>query len=141
MQRALLAGTAVPIPDRFGQAVHLDGGTIFVGGTHIGGYAFAFDQGHVSADPGLATPGSLARLIGRVTTEHLNVRAGPGTEFEVVRKLDLGADVTLVGQADGWVALDSGGWVFYSSEWIDLEDDLELLQVLSPDVGEAESAS
>jgi uncharacterized protein YraI len=76
-----------------------------------------------------------------VTTEDLNVRAGPGTDFEVVRQLELGAEVVLVGRSEGWVALESGGWAFYSSEWVDLEDDLELLQVVANDEDRAENDS
>ena len=144
MQQSVLIGTREVTDEASGEAVHLDGGTIFVGGASLGGFAFAVEHGHVIADAGLprpATPGSLAITRGRVTTEDLNVRAGPGTKFEVVRQLELGAEVTLVGRTDGWVALESGGWVFYSSEWVDLEDDLELLQVVTLDGDEAGSES
>lgn len=64
-----------------------------------------------------------------MTTDDLNVRAGPGTGFDVLRQLELGASVVLLGRVDVWVELESGGWVFYSSEWIDLDHDIDLLQV------------
>lgn len=66
---------------------------------------------------GLATVAQEPEFV-RVTAIQLNVRAGPGTDFEVLKKVDLGTLLGLLESSDGWAKVlfldedgSSTGWV------------------------------
>jgi hypothetical protein len=66
---------------------------------------------------GCAPPAPLPAVVGseeRLTTENINLRAGPGAECEIVRVLDQGTEVTVTsGPVDAddrlWVRVEAGG--------------------------------
>jgi len=61
-----------------------------------------------------ASPASPAAADGpthRVTASLLNVRTGPGTQYQVVRQLGNGVQVRVTGQQGAWRQLDDGSWV------------------------------
>lgn len=48
----------------------------------------------------------------KVTAEpSLNVRSGPGVEYETLSELPTGTAVTVIGGCDGWGELPDGGWI------------------------------
>ena len=64
--------------------------------------------------------------------EGLWVHRGPTFEFTVLEVLAVGELVTVVGRSeDGyWLALEQGGWIAYSDDWLDLSVDVEALDVI-----------
>lgn len=54
----------------------------------------------------------------------LNVRTGPGTEYEVIAALQYGAQVHIVAEQDGWGQLASVGWVCL--DYVKRVDDLKM---------------
>ena len=137
-----LAGQAAPsdLADAFG-AVTLNEGTLAViaqgerrpDPNAIGQvYVFSVEApAIVASDPGLPQPprsGTRQRLEGWVTSDELNVREAPSVSAPVVRQLRRGAPIVVTGQADGWLRVEDGGWVFYAPQWVDLERPVRLLQ-------------
>ncbi|MBD2462106.1 SH3 domain-containing protein [Oscillatoria sp. FACHB-1407] len=68
---------------------------------------------------GSTTPSPTSAGQVRVTTNGnvLNVRSGPGTDFNVIDELANGAIVSVSGRtSDGWLELSNGGWI--ASSWV-----------------------
>jgi len=64
----------------------------------------------------------------------VNVRKGPGDSFELVKTLDTGQDVTIIGKTrDGsWLLLDIEGGTWVKSAAIDPQDSIALVPVREP---------
>lgn len=135
------AGTLIGMEDGEGFATRFaSSGNVFVSATDRAGvsralYVFAVSDGRIIPDPGFPTPGSVASMRGVVTADALNVRMSPDTSSRIIRELNLGEAVMVLGRNDRWLELEDGGWVFYSSEWLDLEGKLELLRIRVPEAG------
>lgn len=71
----------------------------------VTGQAPATETPETPATTGVVTP---------TVTVDANLRAGPGTEFDLLGGTVTGQEITIVGRnADGtWFRLDNGGWVF-----------------------------
>ncbi|GMU41664.1 MAG: hypothetical protein AMXMBFR23_25300 [Chloroflexota bacterium] len=56
----------------------------------------------------------------RITTDDLNVRTGPGSNFPVVGRLNTGAEVPVSGTGAGgnWLGLPGIGWVVNNGAWV-----------------------
>jgi CRP-like cAMP-binding protein/uncharacterized protein YraI len=82
-----------------------------------------------------ATPSGPTRA--RITGDGLQVRAGPGTDYEVTASLAQGDEVNVLGRDEmgDWVkvGLDSGeeGWV--AAEFVDMGGDLKAVPVITPE--------
>jgi len=92
-------------------------------------------------EPAAATPGSAVTLIvptrARIMGDGLQVRVGPGTDYEVRVSLAEGDEVDVLGRDEmgDWikVSLDSGeeGWV--AAEFVDVGGDLKAVPVITPE--------
>ncbi|MEZ4502802.1 MAG: SH3 domain-containing protein [Dehalococcoidia bacterium] len=82
-----------------------------------------------TATPQLAPPVAAASI----TTNDLNVRSGPDLRWPVVGMLQTGDEVQIAGRdVDGeWLAIPEAGWVFYDTEWMDVDLPLLSLPVLN----------
>ncbi len=62
-------------------------------------------------------------MRGLIVTDNLNVRAGPALSHPVLDKLQPGDKILVAGVSEdrAWVAATGLGWVFYRSDWIDLD--------------------
>jgi uncharacterized protein YraI len=57
---------------------------------------------------------TMGRVLGRVTTEALNVRSGPGTEYSSTARLGLNLEVKILSVSGDWFEVELGvgsGWV------------------------------
>lgn len=72
--------------------------------------------------PVLAWPGVTTATI---TTDDLNVRTGPGSSYQVVGRLNNGAEVPVAGFGAGgnWIALTGIGWVVNNPGWVKIADE------------------
>ncbi len=74
-------------------------------------------------------------IWGTVTAESLNIRAGPGTDYDIVERLIEGTTVELIGRNEegDWFQIrlydDLEGWV--KAEWIQTEADIDSLPIAS----------
>ena len=81
---------------------------------------YKIDSGYVSCDyVSLDLNAAAARKVGMVSTSSLNVRSGPGTSYSKVATLTAGAEVTILGEENGWYKIDSG---YVSADYITLLD-------------------
>jgi hypothetical protein len=93
------------------------------------------------APPASDNPPRPNMASGTVLIDKLNFRAGPGTEFAMVRQFDLEERVSIVGIShDGeWVAVTTLGatnrmelgWAFAEPAWIDVSVDLDTLPLFA----------
>jgi TPR repeat protein len=73
-------------------------------------YSASADQGHVEAAHRLeALRAKVAADSHRVRVEMANLRAGPGTTYEVIGKLKLGTAVIMVGDQGEWIEVSIPG--------------------------------
>ena len=89
-------------------------------------------DGHTVVLPGAtSTPPAAVTVptMATITTDHLNVRTGPGLAYTVLRQLQPGDQIPLAGVSlDGeWVASPDVGWVFYNPQWLSLNGEFALL--------------
>ncbi len=72
----------------------------------------------------------------RITTDDLNVRTGPGSNFPVVGRLNTGAEVPVSGTGAGgnWLGLPGIGWVVNNGAWVDIGT-TEALPAITPGAG------
>ncbi len=95
----------------------------------------------VTTPSAIATPEAIEEAVwpslgmARVTTEDLNVRAGPGLGFPVLGRLQPDDEVPVSGRgSDGrWLALPGIGWAAYDDTWVELPVSLDELPVISPE--------
>ena len=66
------------------------------------------------SSPSTSTSNDKFPYIVQINTDVLNVRAGPGTNYQIRTKVTRGYKYTIVGESEGWGKLKSG------SGWIDL---------------------
>jgi uncharacterized protein YraI len=66
---------------------------------------------------------------GKVTSKELNVRSGPGTSFNILTKLPLGAAVDVFEEKSGWLRIGAGRWV--SKNFVDITFNTWLGQINS----------
>ncbi|HZQ06728.1 MAG TPA: SH3 domain-containing protein [Anaerolineae bacterium] len=76
-----------------------------------------------------------AQLTGKVNTQILNLRSGPGTTFEIVDRLQMDTEVIMTGRSDDstWLkvtvpSIGKDGWV--SVQYIDTQVDVSSLPVV-----------
>jgi len=120
-------------------AVSEDGGWYLLGnGAWIAGFLVATPEAPVPVvnDQILQAVTGQTAPTGVVTptvTVDANLRAGPGTEFDVIGGTITGQAINIVGRnADGtWFRLDNGGWVF--AALVANPPPLESVPVLNPD--------
>ena len=61
---------------------------------------------------------------GKVTNETLNIRTGPGTEYDVLGQFHTGDSVDITGSEDGWYRIEYDEEVGYvSAKYVELTDD------------------
>lgn len=122
-------------------AVSEDGGWYLLGnGAWIAGFLVATPEAPVpvvndqilQAVTGQTAPAPTGIVTPTVTVD-ANLRAGPGTEFDVIGGTLAGQAINIVGRnADGtWFRLDNGGWVF--AALVANPPPLESVPVLNPD--------
>lgn len=122
-------------------AVSEDGGWYLLGnGAWIAGFLVATPEAPVpvvndqilQAVTGQTAPAPTGVVTPTVTVD-ANLRAGPGTEFDVIGGTITGQAINIVGRnADGtWFRLDNGGWVF--AALVANPPPLESVPVLNPD--------
>jgi len=122
-------------------AVSEDGGWYLLGnGAWIAGFLVAAPEAPVpvvndqilQAVTGQTAPAPTGVVTPTVTVD-ANLRAGPGTEFDVIGGTITGQAINIVGRnADGtWFRLDNGGWVF--AALVANPPPLESVPVLNPD--------
>lgn len=75
----------------------------------------------------------------RIVTDDLNVRAGPGSNFPVVGRLNTGAEVPVSGTGAGgnWLGLPGIGWVVNNAAWVEVAD-RSALPSITPGAGDFE---
>lgn len=67
--------------------------------------------------------GSATKETGKITTESLNVRSGPGKNYDAIGKVYSSETVTVIGSEDGWYRIDYNGTEGYvSAKYVDLEE-------------------
>ncbi|MBO9393849.1 SH3 domain-containing protein [Caldilinea sp.] len=122
-------------------AVSEDGGWYLLGnGAWIASFLVAAPEAPVpvvndqilQAVTGQTAPAPTGVVTPTVTVD-ANLRAGPGTEFDVIGGTITGQAINIVGRnADGtWFRLDNGGWVF--AALVANPPPLESVPVLNPD--------
>ncbi len=68
----------------------------------------------------------------RITTEDLNVRSGPGTEYVVLGRLQPDDEVPVSGRGGSrWLALTGIGWIAYADDWVQLDVAIDSLPNIS----------
>jgi hypothetical protein len=72
-----------------------------------------------------------AMTIARITTEDLNLRAGPGTHYLVIGRLSTGDEVPVSARSARWLALEGIGWIAYDEGWMELAMPLDDLPNIS----------
>ncbi len=93
-----------------------------------------------TAEPSATVPPSPAPPVPGVTTDTLNVRAGPGTNFPVLSTLKQGQAITIVAKsADGHWWQISQGWV--SSDYVQAGPEAAALPVANPNQTPVPSAT
>lgn len=76
---------------------------------------------------------------GKITTESLNVRGGPGKEYEVIGKVYSADTVKITGSTDGWYRIVYDGTEGYvSAEYVSTNDNMEKTETLTETVEETE---
>lgn len=88
-----------------------------------------------SADGSPAAPATAAGLAVKITApgSRLNVRSGPGTDYQVVAKADDGSEYQAIGRSEAgdWLLLSSNGsnvgWV--SAGYVELSGDIQTLPI------------
>ena len=77
---------------------------------------------------------------GTITTETLNVRSGPGKEYDAIELVRSGEVVTITGQADnGWYQIDLDGKTGYvSDKYVSLNEDAAVPDGADGDEGQTE---
>ncbi|OIO19989.1 MAG: hypothetical protein AUJ37_01030 [Candidatus Magasanikbacteria bacterium CG1_02_41_34] len=87
--------------------IQVDGGGSATCGYNLPGQYFV--------EPGRAVPHIMGAIPsvdkGTVTINNLNVRTGAGTSYSAVRKILLGAEVTMYEVKNGWVRISETEWV------------------------------
>lgn len=98
-----LVAAGVPVD----QQIQVDGGGSATCGYNLPGQYFV--------EPGRNLPHLMgafpAYAKGTVTIADLNVRSGPSTKDKILRKLPLGATVTIYETKNGWTRIYTGEWV------------------------------
>ncbi|WP_170953407.1 SH3 domain-containing protein, partial [Bacillus cereus] len=56
--------------------------------------------------------------IAYIEGNHVNLRKGPGTGYEVIRQLGKGESYKVWGQSNGWLNLGGDQWVYNDSSYI-----------------------
>lgn len=66
---------------------------------------------------------SVERAVATVITEGLRLRSGAGVDRPLVRVLERGEELDIIGRHPNreWLAVAREGWVFYSPDWLDLD--------------------
>ena len=115
-------------------------------GVHVAGFVervtgegvVALDQDFVAWFRGAGAPPPLMAVAERgplhVTTADLNVRSGPGTDFEKLTTLTEGSIFAAFGQADGWwrLELSDGTTGYASGDFTRALDDAKLVDKWQP---------
>jgi hypothetical protein len=84
----------------------------------------------------IALVGDAPNLTARITAQALNIRNGPGDQFDVVAHLDQGAVVPVLGtdQAREWILVEYAerrrGWIY--QDFVELNGDLSLAPDMHP---------
>jgi hypothetical protein len=105
----------VPREGTFGVAMSAARNSASCTGTDI--WVYDLDNADFPEEPEEPETGGEACLVTPIDS-NVNVRSGPGTEFEVEGTLEVGEEVVADGQAVGalgavWWHLEDGGWVRY----------------------------
>ena len=94
--------------------------------TESGWYQISYNgaAGYVSGDyltvaDAAQLPVEKELVYARVTASALNVRSGPGTDYEKTDKLSAGTVVEVLEESNGWYKIDSG---YISAEYVTLVD-------------------
>ncbi|EJS46906.1 hypothetical protein ICG_05496 [Bacillus cereus BAG1X1-3] len=53
-----------------------------------------------------------------ITGSGVNLRKGPGTTYEVIRKLNKNASYSVYKEQNGWLSIDDNQWLFYDPSYI-----------------------
>jgi len=87
----------------------------------VSGYVFS--DYIVTGEEAMAIAMGDAALRARVNTEELNVRKGPGVEFEAITQITTNERYEVVGQENGWtqIELASGETAYVSSDYVVVE--------------------
>lgn len=80
----------------------------------------------------------VVRFNGRVNTTLLNVRTGPGPEYDQVTQLSDGTQITVIGRNDAgtWVQLDSSGQQWINTDFAEITGNILELPVSFVEIGE-----
>ena len=78
---------------------------------------------------------TLDRLKAQVTADLLSCRYGPGPHYLYLYALNKGANITLIGRADGnnWVWVDGGNHCWVNASYLEIAGDANRLPVVYPD--------
>ncbi|EJS63483.1 N-acetylmuramoyl-L-alanine amidase [Bacillus cereus] len=61
--------------------------------------------------------------IAYITGKNVNLRKGPGTQYDSIRKLNAPENYKVWGRSGGWLNLGGDQWVYENSEWLCFEAD------------------
>ncbi len=80
----------------------------------------------------------VVRFNGRVNTTRLNVRTGPGPEYDQVTQLSDGASITVIGRSDDgtWVQLDASDQQWININFVVINGNILDLPVAFVEIGE-----
>ena len=66
---------------------------------------------------------------GKITTDSLNVRSGPGKDYDAIGKVYSSETVQITGQDSGWYQIDYNGTEgFVSSKYVEMEEEISLIE-------------
>lgn len=89
-----------------------------------------------SLDPTSGAASGSAVCTGQVNVNNLNLRAGPGTNYDIITKLGLGENLNVIGrnQDTSWLQIRRGGGVqgWVSAQYLNLVGDCSQAPIVSP---------
>ncbi len=94
----------------------------------------------ISSTPQIPQPSvSTGTGIVYITGKNVNLRKGPGTQYDSIRKLNSPENYKVWGRSGGWLNLGGDQWVYENSEWLRFVPDGESVE--HPVVGKMVSDS
>lgn len=77
----------------------------------------------VTGDEAITLAMADARLRARVNTEELNVRKGPGVEYEAITQITTNERYEVLSEVDGWIQIElgSGESAYVASDYVEVE--------------------
>ncbi|WP_328069271.1 N-acetylmuramoyl-L-alanine amidase [Bacillus mycoides] len=77
-------------------------------------------------------PTAVTDGVAYIEGNNVNLRKGPGTQYDSIRKLNAPENYKVWGRSGGWLNLGGNQWVYENSEWLHFEVDGQSSTTLQP---------